>query len=616
MVVKGKRDSPISPVLFKFGVALAFSLGGIVFTYIRSKRIMLPKPKPSLPSPGKGSQTDSDVMADHRASENSSIPRVPSPNSVSDISLSGGRSVEDMEGFFFPEFDQLVKEYDMAKDDVSWSKNGPKEHKYAEHEEHERELSSLRSKVEILEEREKILENQLLEYYGLKEQESAVLELQNRLRVHNMEAKLYNIKIESLQSDNKRLQAKVADYEKVVAELQSSQAKIELLRKKLRFEAEQNREQILNLQERVMKLQDQEKNAVEIDQGVDTQSQERIRLEEELEEMKKYNHSLKLENLELVQKVENLQRLAESALDDKEVQALREESQLLRQQNEKFRKEIDQLQTNRCTDVEELVYLRWINACLRYELRNYQAGPNETVARDLSKSLSPQSEEKAKNLILAYANREGSGVKDMSIGDFDCEEWSISQLSYLTDSGEPDDLPTDNLQDNKKNYQSKKKVFAKLMKLLRGKDNDHHIQTPSSLRKRAASVDDVVSRYSVTPHSGISGTDDGLTKTTTTSSGASSRQSFDLQRSYPRSQKSAAAESNNYSRRMSDDGSLSIFRTIDSITEYDDNSSSGFQPGQVAQSAARTELVKYAEALKTSRPRQSFRRRSASFGSF
>lgn len=52
MVVKGKRDSPISPVLFKFGVALAFSLGGIVFTFIRSKRNMLPKPKPSLPSPG------------------------------------------------------------------------------------------------------------------------------------------------------------------------------------------------------------------------------------------------------------------------------------------------------------------------------------------------------------------------------------------------------------------------------------------------------------------------------------------------------------------------------------------------------------------------------------
>lgn len=249
--------------------------------------------------------------------QKSSIPRVPSPNTISDVSSSGGRSVGDRDGFFLSEFDQLVKECDMAMDDVSQRKNGHSLEPVRE--EQERELRSLRSKVEILEEREKILENQLLEYYGLKEQEKAVSELQTRLRVHNMEAKLYNLKIESLQSDNKRLQAKVADYEKVVAELESSENKIKLLRKKLRFEAEQNRDQILKLQERVMKLQEQEKNAVEVDQDVDKQSQERTQLEEELEEMKKYNHSLKLENLELAQKVENLQMLAHSALNDKEV---------------------------------------------------------------------------------------------------------------------------------------------------------------------------------------------------------------------------------------------------------------------------------------------------------
>ncbi|KAH6800468.1 hypothetical protein C2S52_000932 [Perilla frutescens var. hirtella] len=567
MAVKGKRgEGPINPVLFKFGVALAFSIGGIVFTFLRSKRIMLPKPKPSPRSPGKRSQADSDVGANRLAMENLSIPRIPSQNSMSETSSSGGgRSVVDRDSFLLSEFDQLLKEYDMATDDVSPRRKRqsiepnaepPKEHKCAEHEERERELRSLRSKVEILEEREKILENQLLEYYGLKEQESAVLELQTRLRVHNMEAKLYNLKIESLQSDNKRLQAKVADYEKVVAELESSQAKITLLRKKLRVEAEQNREQILKLQERVMMLQDQDKKAVEIDQDVDMQPQEKNRLEEELEEMKKYNESLKLENLELAQKVENLQKLAKSALDNEEVQELKEESQLLRQQNENFRKEIDQLQTDRCTDVEELVYLRWINACLRYELRNYQPGPGETVARDLSKSLSPKSEEKAKNLILAYANREGSGGKDPDISDFYFDEWSISQTSYLTDSGEPDDLPTDILQDNKSNHPNKKKVFAKLMKLLRGKDNDHHIQTPSSPRERASSVDDVASRYSVTSRSGIDA--DGLTKTTPTSSGASSSQSFDLQRSYSRGQKSATAESSYSSRRTSDDVSLTF----------------------------------------------------------
>lgn len=286
-----------------------------------------------------------------------------------------------------------------------------------------------------------------------------------------------------------------------------------------------------------------------------------------------------------------------------QVQALKEETQLLRQENESFRNEIDQLQADQCTDVEELVYLRWINACLRYELRNYQPGPDETVARDLSKTLSPESEEKAKKLILAYANREGCIGKDPSISDFHFDEWSISQSSYLTDSGEPDDLPADKFHESKTSHRNKKRVFAKLMKLLRGKDNDHHSQTtPSSPRDRAASIDDALSRCSA---SGIDVGGDGHTKTATTSSAASSRQSSD--------QRNATAES---SRRMSDDVALSIFRSFDSISGYEDYSPSGFQPGKEAQSAAKNDLAKYAEALKNSRPRPSFRRRSVSFGSF
>lgn len=249
--------------------------------------------------------------------QNLTIPKVTSQNSLSEISSSDGRSVGDRDSFLFHELDQLVKEYDMETEDASGRKSGQSLVPDVEpSKEHESELRSLRSKVEILEQREKILENQLLEYYGLKEQENALLELQNRLKVHNMEAKLYNLKIESLQSDNKRLQAKVADHEKVVAELESAQAKIVLLRKKLRFEAEQNREQILRLQERVMKLQDQDKKAVEADRDVDMQSHQLL---EELEETKRYNQSLKLEKSELAQKVENLQMLAKSALDDKEV---------------------------------------------------------------------------------------------------------------------------------------------------------------------------------------------------------------------------------------------------------------------------------------------------------
>ncbi|KAL8466053.1 hypothetical protein ACS0TY_035248 [Phlomoides rotata] len=574
MSVKDKKGGPISPILFKFGVALAASLGGVVYTFFRSKRIM-----PFKSNPGK-EKTDSRGESGEFGDED----RRSLQNSINDLS-SSGRHVVDRDGVLLPELEQLIKEYDMATNDLE----SPKEYKFAEHEECNREISSLWSKVEILEERERVLENQLLEYYGLKEQETAVTELQNRLRLHNMEAKLYNLKIESLQLDNKKLEAKVAGHEKVVTELESAQAKIKLLRKKLRFEAEQNREQILNLQERVMKLHDQEKKPVGINQDDEMQLQRSEELEE-LEEMKKYNRILKLEISELAQKMEKLQVLATSALDDEEIQALKEENQHLKQQNEDLRKEIEQLQADRCTEIEELVYLRWINACLRYEMRNYQPGPGETIARDLSRTLSPKSEEKAKKLILAYANKEGSGDKGFDISDLDSDQWS----NYFTDSIEPDHSPS-----NKTNHPSKKKVLAKLLVLLRGKDNHHQFQTPVA---KFASPDDIVSRNS---HSDISLRVDV----------GKYRHSFDLQRPHSRGQNSTTGESSNCSQRASEDGSLNILRCIDSISGYDEHSSPGIQPHEDAQNTAKAELLKYAEALKNSRPKP-VHRRSVTFGSF
>ncbi|KAL3631957.1 hypothetical protein CASFOL_024941 [Castilleja foliolosa] len=513
MTVKEKRDDLISPVLIKFGVALAFSLGGIVCTFLR---IGFSKSKPSPPSPGKSIEADS--RCESRA------PALQNP-------ISEGR-----DNFLLAEVDDLINE----------------QNKFAEHDECDIEIKNLRDKIKILEENERDLEIQLLEYYGLKEQEMAVTELQSRLRIHNMEAKLYNLKIESLQSANKTLETQVAGHAKVVDELEAAKAKIKLLRKKLRTEAEQNREQILILQEKVMKLQDEEKekNIVEIDRDVEMKMK---KLESELEEINKTNKGLEMRNLECVQMI-----ASSSCLDDTEIQALKEERQLLSHKNEELAKEIEQLQADRCTDIEELVYLRWINACLRYELRNYQPGLGETIARDLSKTLSPESERKAKQLILEYANKEGSGDQATNIIDFNYDQLSTSN----TDSYAPDDFPLDNSLANK----TKKKVFAKLMKLLRGKDDQDHVQTRPTTSRRASSVDGI----DMDDHFGNYGADGVIKPLGTSSSVDSSANSLDLHRSFSLGQKSMPGESSYGSRRASDDGSLSIFICgIDTITGYE-----------------------------------------------
>lgn len=606
-----KREIALRPVVVKFGVGLVISLGGILYTFFRSKGIKPSKLKPPLPSPDNVILSDSTRESDGFSVDDCALKRdqasLPEINFLTNLS----RSVEysgDRYGFLLPEFTELVKECDLdvTAPSIPPEKNLgiqvldvelPQQFKSSEPDEHSTEINSLRNQVEILEERERYLEIQLLEYYGLKEQETAVVELQNRLRMSSMETELNNLKIESLLSDNRRLEAQVADYAKAVTELEAAKAKIKFLRKKLRIEAEQNREQILSLRERVMKLQDEEKMAVENGQDMELQPQKENEAEE-LEEVKKSHHNLKLANSELARKLEDMQMLASSALDNEEAQELKEDNQRLQKQNKSLTEEIEQVRADRCTDIEELVYLRWINACLRYELRNYQPFPGKTVARDLSRTLSPKSEEKAKQLILEYASYEGSDLTD-----FDPEQWSTFQAS-LTDSGKH----YDSLSANSTPHLSKTNFFAKLMKVLRGKDSDHHSLT-------SIPVDYVLDRYSSDSHSVTS---DGFSKMLRTSSESSSRLSLELQRSYSRGQNSTVTgESHNSSRRTSEDGSLNIFKQINSTTEDINGFSLEIHPHQYAQNTAKNELVKYAEALKKSRMKSSFHRRSAPpFNSF
>ncbi|XP_077212667.1 protein CHUP1, chloroplastic-like isoform X2 [Tasmannia lanceolata] len=336
-------------------------------------------------------------------------------------------------------------------------------------EEMEQEIMNLRNMVQVLREREKNMEIQLLEFYGLREQEAAVRELQNRLKINTMEAKLFTLKIESLQVDKQRLEAQVSDYLKVTAELESARAKIRQLTRKIRSDSEQTKEHLATLQLRVSNLQELECRAARDDAEVQKKLQRQKGLEDELAELKRANSRLQSENSDLAMKLESTQILASSFFEGSEPEVI-EESNRLRQTNDELTKELERLRTDRCADVEELVYLRWVNACLRYELRNYQAPPGKTVARDLSKTLNPESEEKAKQLILEYSN---SGIDESSISlmDFDLEYCSSSQASTLTEMGEFDDSSVDVSYTTRNSSTSKSKFLSKLKKLVLGKDS-------------------------------------------------------------------------------------------------------------------------------------------------
>ncbi|GAV75930.1 hypothetical protein CFOL_v3_19406 [Cephalotus follicularis] len=623
MMIKEKND--LNPFLVKFGVALALSFAGFFYS-----RFIIKRNKPSLPPPlprssdhdsevdsrGKGRRVDdlhalktnpSCCNVVSKRYEETYVQKVTIENSTIGLSPSS-RHNGDKDGFLLPEFQDLVKEFDFTgpdtrfspKKDVDTPKSDldtPREFRSAEMDNYEQEIRHLSNMVRVLQERERDLEVQLLEYYGLKEQEAATMELQNRLKINNMEAKLLSLKIESLQSDNRRLEAQVADNAKVVSELEAARSKIKLLKKKLRSEAQDNKEQITVLQKRVAKLQEQEYEAVSSDPHIELKLQRIKDLEGEAEDLRKSNMRLQMENSELTQKLESTQILANSVLEDTETELLKQMSDRLSQENEDLRKEIEQLQTDRCADVEELVYLRWINACLRHELRNYQPPPGKTIARDLSKTLSPKSEEKAKQLILEYANVEGINEKDINIMEFDSDRWSTSQNSYITDSENLDDSSIDNSSATKTNTSSKVKFFSKLRRLIRGKDG-HHPNQNSSGQKNVTFEDNDSPGSSSRISTGTDPVGELHNDRVTSPSHSRYRHSLDIQRL--RSIKEDNMKDIRRGQRNSDVGSSYGYKRL-------------VLGGEGASDLA-PDLIKFAGALKDSRSRiGKLHKRSASF---
>ncbi|KAJ6389602.1 hypothetical protein OIU77_027845 [Salix suchowensis] len=388
-MVRYKRD--INPVLLKFGAALAVSIAGFLLSRLKTNKNKSSQPPHSPRSPDHSTGADK-YMKTLTCSWLLLI--------ILRFFRQATDRAGDKDGYLLPEFIDLVKEFDFNAHNSGTSPNKdetpssdvetPRSFKGAEKVNYEQEIKHLKNMVGMLRERERSLEVQMLEFYGLREQETAVMELQNRLKINNMEAKLFTLKIESLRADNRRLHDQVAEHVKVVCELNAARAKIKMLKKTQRSEAEQNKEQIMTLQNTVSRLQEQELKSAATDSDIQMKLQRLKDLETETEELRKSYSRLHLENSEMASQLESTKILANSILEDPETETLRKLGNQLRQENEDLVKEVERLQADRCTDVEELVYLRWINACLRYELRNLQPPHGKTVARDLSKSLSPQ----------------------------------------------------------------------------------------------------------------------------------------------------------------------------------------------------------------------------------
>ncbi|XP_058087638.1 protein CHUP1, chloroplastic-like [Magnolia sinica] len=335
------------------------------------------------------------------------------------------------------------------------------------------ELQRLRNLVKELEEREVKLEGELLEFYGLKEQESDIDELQRQLKIKMVEINLLNITINSLQAERKKLQEEIAQGMSARKELDVARNKIKELQRQIQLDGNQTRGQLLMLKQQVTSLQVREEEALKRDVELEKKLKSVKELEVEVVELRRRNKELQHEKRELTVKLDAAEARATALSNMTETEMVakaREEVSSLRHVNDDLSKQVEGLQMNRFSEVEELVYLRWVNACLRYELRNNQTPAGKTSARDLSKNLSPRSQEKAKRLMLEYAGSErGQGDTDLD---------SVSSHPSSPGSDDFDNTSIDSSSSRYSNMSKKPSLIQKLKRWGKSRD-DSTVSSPS-----------------------------------------------------------------------------------------------------------------------------------------
>ncbi|CAO2170415.1 unnamed protein product [Urochloa humidicola] len=283
-----------------------------------------------------------------------------------------------------------------------------------EEEERRRELERqeqerLRELWVSLLEREQRLELRLQELEGLREQQATVRELEGRVAAAAAEERLLQLRVATLQEENGRLRAQAEEVGAARAELARAKEKLRGIKARVQEEQEEARREAAALRAKV----------AELESGGEERA---ASLAAEIAELRKANAALEEENMELALRLQDAGQAAASPSVNLVLEEdMAEEARYLRETNESLTRQIEQLHSDHCAHVEELVYLKWVNACLRHELRDPDGGHHPAADRqdyhhagggggadlcalELSKSMSFRSSERARQLMLRYGH--------------------------------------------------------------------------------------------------------------------------------------------------------------------------------------------------------------------
>ncbi|XP_044466160.1 protein CHUP1, chloroplastic-like isoform X1 [Mangifera indica] len=289
------------------------------------------------------------------------------------------------------------EEEEKIKDNLSQDEKAEKE------EEVERVIWKVKTHILMkeLEKRKMVLERKSLELYGLKEQQAYIAQMQGQLEDKMTEINMLGGTANTLCSEIKNLREEMKQNILPKLQLEGDKKMVEDFEKKMNVNASQMKPQLVMLEEQVSEFQCNNGNHKNKDIiAKKLKAAKRTKLE--YVEMQRINKELELEKRELTIKLVGAQARITSLSNmtqEKILGKIEEEVRILRHNNEDLSKEVEKLQRNKFNMVEELVYQKWLNACLRFETQQHQTA-SRRASCDLNTYATHKAEKEAKQLVL------------------------------------------------------------------------------------------------------------------------------------------------------------------------------------------------------------------------
>ncbi|KAH7278714.1 hypothetical protein KP509_38G053600 [Ceratopteris richardii] len=232
------------------------------------------------------------------------------------------------------------------------------------------------------------------------EEENMKMEAEKQLNGKTSEIERHK-KMASLQEEVLRLSKESDEINVMKQELEATYERLEHLQRARKIDANGANKKLPMLKRKVNILQEREMPTFK---GFMEQESQIFRERDlhvmNLQRTVDYLGQQKQDLIVELSKVES--KIVKLSSEDDSIAEIQSEISELRQIKEDLYQVVEGLQLCRLHQLQEIVHLRWVNACLRYELRKFKVPCEKFTAVDLTNSLSPISQDQANKLMIEY----------------------------------------------------------------------------------------------------------------------------------------------------------------------------------------------------------------------